>query len=128
MASAMKGLDELKINLGKVDRAVTGPGLTRALAAAGFVGEGRAKTIARDKNILDTGFLISTIQAETPVLTVGGGEVDIGVAADYAVHHEFGTSKMAARPFMRPALLKGKAAIQAAFSNVLSSEINNAIR
>ena len=128
MTITIVGLEELKINLGKVNMVVTGPGLLKALSASGFVAEGRAKTIARDKKILDTGFLISTIQAETPKLTGNGGEVKIGVAADYAIHHEFGTSKMRARQFMRPAILEGRAPIQGAFSNVLKTEINNAIR
>ncbi len=128
MAGAVEGLERLELNLKGVEGAVTGPGLKKALAAAGFVAEGRAKTIASEKNIRDTGFLIGSIQAAPPVLTANGGEVDVGVAAEYAIHHEFGTSKMAARPFMRPAILEGKAPIQNAFSNVLKPEINNAIK
>jgi HK97 gp10 family phage protein len=40
----------------------------------------------------------------TTTITVGGGKVD------YALHVERGTSRMAAQPFMRPALLQSRAA------------------
>lgn len=33
----------------------------------------------------------------------------VGPATSYAIHHEFGTSKMEARPFMRPAAKKVQA-------------------
>lgn len=124
------GLDELELNLGRVENAVSDAGLLRALAAGGFVAEGRAKLIAREKKILDTGFLISTIQAQPPVKTARGAEVDIGVAAEYAVHHEFGAPKIKldARPFMRPALLEGKPQIENAVRAALKREINSAIK
>lgn len=128
MAGAMKGMDRLKLNLNRIDQAVSGPGLKRALDAAGFVAEGIAKSIVVDKDIIDTGFLLNSIQADDPILSRTGGSVDVGVAAEYAKHHEYGTSKMAARPFMRPTLTEGRAQIQSAFSNQLDSEIDNAIR
>lgn len=127
MTGAVSGIEKLELNLSRIDQAVSGPGLKRALAAAGFTAEGIAKSIVIDKDILDTGFLLNSIQADVPVLKVNGGEVTIGVAAEYAIHHEFGTSKMAARPFMRPTLIEGKPRIQGAFSNQLDNEIDNAI-
>lgn len=47
----------------------------------------------------DTGRLVSSISA-----SVGQFEAEIGAYIDYAVHLEFGTRNMAARPFMFPAL------------------------
>ncbi len=128
MARGIDGLDALKLNLKNIGGAITGPGMVRALDAAGFTAEGIAKQIANAKKILDTGFLISTIQSREPFLVRGGGFVDVSVAAIYAKFHEFGTSKMAARPFLRPTLIEGKARIQRAFSGTLKSEINNAIK
>lgn len=123
----IEGLETLKVNMGKVDRAVSGPGLLKALNAGALVAEGRAKRIARDKKVLDTGFLISAIQALPARATVNGGEAKILSAAEYSIYNEFGTPKMAARPFMRPAIDEGKAEIQNAVSHTLNIEINKAI-
>lgn len=51
-----------------------------------------------------TGALRSTIREDrgTPVTRIWAGDESAGV--DYAAYQEFGTSKMAAQPFMRPAV------------------------
>ncbi len=123
----IEGLETLEINMGKVDRAVSGSGLLKALNAGALVAEGKAKMIASDKRILDTGFLIGAIQAQPARATFNGGEAEIISGAEYSVHHEFGTSKMPARPFMRPAIDEGKTQIQNAVSSTLNIEINKAI-
>lgn len=41
-------------------------------------------------------------------IEVGVNQVDIIVGAPYAVHVEYGTSKMAAEPFFQPALAQAK--------------------
>lgn len=48
----------------------------------------------------DTGFLAANIRAEP----IGPGIVRITAYARYSAYLEYGTSKMAPRPFMRPAL------------------------
>lgn len=55
----------------------------------------------RDKDIIDTGALMNSVQGRT---TLDGmmGFVEVGVY--YAVYHEYGTVKMAARPFLGPAV------------------------
>lgn len=53
-----------------------------------------------------TGDLLSTIEAEH---LAGEGRVkcgDIGRGIDYHLYQEYGTSIMAAQPYMRPALFK----------------------
>jgi len=53
-----------------------------------------------------SGDLLSTIEAEH---LEGEGRVhcgDIGRGIDYHLYQEFGTSKMEAQPYMRPALFK----------------------
>lgn len=128
MTEFIDGLDELELNLGRVDDAVSDAGLLKALGAGALVIEGKAKEIAHEKDILDTGFLIGAIQAQSPTKTPTGAEVFVGSAADYSKHHEFGTSKMAARPYMRPAIKQGGPSAQKAVSAVLKIEIDNAIR
>jgi HK97 gp10 family phage protein len=49
---------------------------------------------------VDTGFLRNSIQVDE----VTPNEAIIAPHTDYAEHVEFGTSRMAARPYMRPAL------------------------
>lgn len=39
----------------------------------------------------------------------GGGSLFVGTAVEYSVYVEFGTSKMDARPYFRPALAEAKA-------------------
>lgn len=54
----------------------------------------------------DTGVLANNIET----LLVGPLHVEVQSKAPYAVFQEFGTSKMAERPYMRPALAQEKEA------------------
>ena len=56
---------------------------------------------------LDTGFLRNSVQVDSVTPT----EAIIAPHTDYAEFLEFGTSRMAARPFMRPALDENEAEI-----------------
>jgi HK97 gp10 family phage protein len=71
---------------------------------------GAAKQNIRDKHIIDTGNLLNSVQSWPPEYTLGGqgggktqASVDIGTPVEYGVYHEFGTSRMGARPWLRPA-------------------------
>jgi HK97 gp10 family phage protein len=57
-----------------------------------------AKLIATEKDVKDTGLTIESIGVVNR-----GLEADISPTTNYAIWHELGTSKMAARPFMGPA-------------------------
>jgi HK97 gp10 family phage protein len=57
------------------------------------------KDIARSLVRVRTGFLQSTIY-----YTAKGMVLEFGATADYASYNEFGTSRMSAQPFIRPAL------------------------
>lgn len=57
--------------------------------------------------LLATGDMQGSIKHETE-----GLEAQIGTDDDKAVFHEFGTSRMPARPFMGPAAFRNKGAIQ----------------
>ena len=62
----------------------------------------------------DTGFLVSSIFSE---VGVDRGDVVglVRASAPYAVHLEFGTMNMAARPFFEPALMSERKKIKAIF-------------
>ena len=57
---------------------------------------------------VDTGFLRGSIAPSRPSLS----EADVTASAEYAIYQEVGTYKMAAQPFMRPALDENKAQIE----------------
>lgn len=58
----------------------------------------------RDKDIIDTGNLMDSVQSWPPERDAKGNvSVDIGTAVEYGTYHEFGTSRMGARPWLRPA-------------------------
>ena len=88
----------------------------------------RAGASGGPTSVTSTGFLIGTIQSKEAVITATGVEVEIVSAAEYSKYQELGTSKMAARPYMRPAIKEGQAVIEAAVATVLKIEIENAIK
>jgi HK97 gp10 family phage protein len=55
---------------------------------------------AKIKAAVDTG----TMRAATMPVTISDSEIDVVSFAEYSVYVENGTSRMAAQPFMRPAL------------------------
>jgi HK97 gp10 family phage protein len=65
---------------------------------------------------VDTGALHDSILSESKMT----GEMTFTVSdgVEYGVYQEFGTSKMGAWPFMRPAIEKWAARFQAAFSEL----------
>lgn len=72
--------------------------------ALGYEVEARAKIYAA----VDTGFMKSNIDTEGPA-TVGPGQALVTSAAEYSEHVEYGTSRMAAQPFMTPAVAEVEA-------------------
>lgn len=57
---------------------------------------------------VDTGALKKSIESSTRRGSRGLQEGKVTVGAKYALHVEYGTSKMAAQPYLRPALTKVK--------------------
>jgi len=53
---------------------------------------------------IDTGLLVNSIATAQE----GPLRYSVAAAAEYAIHLEYGTHKMAARPFMRPAMERAK--------------------
>ena len=69
---------------------------------------------------VDTGFLQSTAFME-----VTSDDVLIGFNADYASYVEFGTYKMAAQPFLRPAMDNAEAAALSAIVDSVESHFRD---
>jgi HK97 gp10 family phage protein len=68
----------------------------------------RVENKAKQRCPVDTGYLRSSIQTRAEQQKHDGGtstvEVTIGSVASYAVHVELGTSRMAARPYLRSSI------------------------
>lgn len=82
--------------LRRLSKSVQGPALRNGLQAGAFLVEGEAKLRAP----VDTGALRSSIRATE----IKSTEYSVGTNLDYAIWQEYGTSRMAAQPYMRPAL------------------------
>ena len=93
------GLDQLRTNLARVGKSMESE-LSRA-AKDGMVIYVEAP--AKRNTPIDTGRLRNSI------VTVGDSKaVATGTNVEYAPHQEFGTSKMKAHPYLRPAFDEGK--------------------
>lgn len=91
MPAIIAGMAKLTAQLNEVGLAFTAEDLSKG-----------AKVIleqAQDICPIDTGFL-----RDSGFMQVVGEDVEIGFSAEYASYVEFGTYKMAAQPFLRPAL------------------------
>lgn len=81
-----------------------------ALEASALLVEGTAKNLAP----VDTGNLRNSITHE-----VEGQEARVGSALEYAKFVELGTSKMAAQPYLYPALEQNKGNIKKIFKDAV---------
>lgn len=72
----------------------------------------------------DTGFLGNNIETTQPAAL----RVLVASNAPYSADLEFGTSKMAARPFMRPAAEKNRAEVQAFMKKAIQKAARKAVK
>ena len=105
MGVQIKGLDDLLKNYDRRSKAVD---------VAGIVNRGATivQSQARALSPEDTGALIQSIKVEP-----GNGSTSATAAVstdkEYAAYQEYGTSKMAAKPYMRPGALIAKPKVNA---------------
>jgi HK97 gp10 family phage protein len=92
----VQGSDELRRNLARLAGGQRRQAQRDGLDAGARVVETYAKTLVP----VDTGTLKNSIQVDE----VTDRMAEIAPHTDYAEHVEFGTSRMAAQPYMRPAL------------------------
>lgn len=78
--------------------------------------EATAKTLAP----VDTGFLRGSIKtSDLRTVSKDNPSAEVRASANYATYLEFGTSRMAARPFMSPAANKHEPAFLAAMQQLI---------
>lgn len=91
MPAVIAGMSKLKAQLEAVGLAFTVDDLAEGALVIAVEAENNCP--------VDTGYLRSTVFVQK-----NGNDVEVGFEAPYASYVEFGTYKMAAQPFLRPAL------------------------
>ncbi len=99
-----------------------------ALIAGGFEIANEADKNITEKNIIETGNLkrsISPQDSGNPFVENDpeGVKVIVGTEVEYAPFHEYGTSKMGARPYLRPAFDAKQQKAVAIFDKVLRKQL-----
>ena len=120
----------VKSNVKEVLASMAGARLAQAVMAGGFVLETAVKVSMSaashsgriyDKHkasapgetpAVDTGVLVNSINTELVSSSESEAWAQVGTGVEYAEWLEFGTSKMAARPFMRPGYDNNEAKIK----------------
>jgi len=91
----IKGMKELRVNVGKLTKEIQEV-LPTALKAGALLIQNDGKKRATFR----TGTLRRSIHTED----VSNTEVRVGTDVEYAPYLEYGTKKMTARPYLRPAM------------------------
>ena len=86
-------------------------GLSEVVKETALRIEGRAKQLAP----VDTGFLRNSIMTNAEGLLT----YTVNVGAEYGIHVEYGTYKMSAQPYLRPAVNYAKPHFEKGIMNVL---------
>lgn len=97
--------------------------LVTAVSRAMDEGEKIVETSAKSKVRVKTGNLKNSIEEKNRSLTSTTISIDIGTDVDYAAHQEYGTRKLSAQPFLRPALDENSNAIQAKIEAAIKSAL-----
>lgn len=98
MEAKVEGVDELVKKL----QAMADKATPSQLRAALLAGAQPIQSVAVQKAPVLTGTLRRSIHTETTE-TKDGAVARIGTNVEYAIHQEFGTSRMRGTPFLRPA-------------------------
>lgn len=101
LAIKTKGSKGVLAKLAALDNGVQSEVLETAVRVGSQLVEGEARRLAPEGA---TGKLRGSIKSETVEVTPGRALARVTVDEYYGRFHEFGTSKMPARPFLRPAL------------------------
>jgi HK97 gp10 family phage protein len=118
MEVEIRGVEQLTRRLSRLSGALRGDAIGRSLLAGAYILEGYAKAQAP----VDTGFLRSSIQSER----LDDDTARVFVGAEYGAYLEYGTSRMAARPYMRPAADQHLGEIGQAVADTLGNELAKA--
>jgi len=119
-SAVITGDREVIGSLQRVADAIGGDGLMPALKAAALVVQNDAK----ERAPVLTGTLKRSIHIEE---LPQDRAVAVGTDVEYAPYIEFGTSRMAAQPYLRPALDENHGAIQREFAEAVRDIIARAL-
>lgn len=117
-----KSVKVIKTNVKSILDSMTGDRLGKAVMAGAFVFEAAAKM----KTPIDTGNLVNSINTELISSDETSAFAEVGTGVEYAEHVEFGTSKMPAQPYMRPAYDETEATIQETIRRFAKQNIEGA--
>jgi HK97 gp10 family phage protein len=117
MSLQLHGMQELLRQLEQVGSEAERIKKDALLAGAEVVQQAASEKAPRDTGKLAENIVISDIKED--------GTVDIGPDRDrfYGLFLEFGTSKMAARPFLQPAFEENKEQVQQKMADVIRREM-----
>ncbi|QPA31625.1 HK97-gp10 family putative phage morphogenesis protein [Thermaerobacillus caldiproteolyticus] len=117
MGLELHGMQELLRQLEQVGSEAERVKKDALLAGAEVVQQAASEKAPRDTGKLAENIVISDIKED--------GTVDIGPDRDrfYGLFLEFGTSKMAARPFLQPAFEENKEQVQQKMADVIRREM-----
>ena len=118
------GTRELKAKLAHLSDAIKQGALERATMAGAMVIENRAKEIVPVR----TGNLRRSIHSEIESTTANQAVARVGTNVEYGPYVEFGTRRMSARPFLRPALDEKGPEAQAVIGDSFRELIRQATR
>ena len=113
----VRGSEQLRRNLDRLAGAERRQAQRDGLEAGARIVETHSKILCP----VDTGFLRNSIQVDsvTPMAAI------IAPHTDYAEHVEFGTSRMEAQPYMRPALDEHEAEIVQAVRDTVAAFVES---
>jgi HK97 gp10 family phage protein len=136
----------IKNNVKEVLDAMSGDRLGRAVMAGGFVLEtavkvsmsatshsgkmygGHRASAPGETPAVDTGVLVNSINTQLVSSSDTEAIAEVGTGVEYAEFLEFGTSKMEARPFMRPAFDNNEAKIKDTIRRFAKQQIEGATK
>jgi HK97 gp10 family phage protein len=112
----------IKTNVKEILQSLSQDQLGRAVMAGAFVFEGAAKMLTP----IDTGNLVNSINTELVSSDETSATAEVGTGVEYAPHVEYGTSKMKAQPFFRPAWDEKLETIKATIQRFAKKQIEQA--
>ena len=126
MSASVVDLDRVSGRLDELARAMGNDEASKALMAGAFVLEGEVKNNIQRMKAIDTGFMLNSVYSTSkpennfgdalsaakrrnadaemlPHVQLPSAQAAVCVGAEYAIHIEYGTARMPARPFLRQA-------------------------
>jgi len=110
----IRGMNELRRNISNFSRELNEV-LPTALKAGALIIQNEAKKKAPYK----TGTLRRSIHTEM----ISNTQARVGTDVEYAIHQEFGTSKMKAHPYLRPALDEKQQEVIEKINAIVNAEV-----